>query len=287
MQKFKRNFNCLAVLALVVGLSACSSGDESPPPPQSAAISATNAQALSIAATDASIEASVNQAANPFGVSIAVDSTTVAVSQQIANMFQQQRSPIGAVVLTGDCGGSVEGPDDQTATSGVMSFNNYCTNVPGYGNMTMNGNVAFSFRDPVLSLNYNNVQVSFGGQTETLNMSLTVNLDTGDVSWSSSFAGTGGQQLTISNFEITGTPSSGINIISGRVTHPSFGYIDITTSSPVVLTGCENNRPMSGTIVAQGSGGTSASITFNGCNSYTWCYDLGNGSGPQCNSGTW
>jgi len=287
MQMFKRVSIYLAVFVFVIGLSACSSSDDSPPPPQGAAISDSNAEALSIAATDATYEASVNDAANPFGVAKSVDSTTVTVSQQVANIFKLQRSPAGAVYLTGDCGGNVEGPDNQNATSGILTFNSYCTNVPGYGNMIMDGNVSFSFRDPILNLNYNNFQVSFGGQTETLNMSMTVNLNTGEASWSSSFTGTGGEQLTISNFDMSGTPSSGININSGRVTHPSFGFIDIRTTSPVVLTGCDNNRPMSGTIVAEGGGVTSASITFNGCNSYTWCYDLGDGSGPQCNNGTW
>lgn len=286
MQIFKRVYIGSAILLLVAGLSACSSSDDSPAP-QGAAINDGNGEALTIAATDATYEATVTSAANPLGVATSENSTAITVSQQVANIFKQRRSPAGAVYFTGDCGGTVEGPDNENATSGVLSFNSYCTNVPGYGNMIMDGDVSFSFSDPIVYLTYRNFQVTFGGQTETLNMSMQVNINTGEASWSSNFTGTGGDQLTISNFEITGTPSSGITVVSGRVTHPSFGFIDISTTSPVVLTGCDNNRPMSGTIVADGGGNTSASITFNGCNSYTWCYDLGDGSGPQCTNGTW
>jgi len=268
-------------------LVACSSGGDSTPPPQAVAFSDSNAEALGIAATDAAYQATIVKNVNPLAVSMSPDALTITVTQIIGELYRPRLTPGGVVIATGDCGGNVDAPDSDAST-GTLTFNEFCVFVPGYGNMVVDGNVSFSLRDPILSLTYSNVSVSFGGETHTLNMSVTINLDTFEVlSSSSSFPGSDGSQLTISNFDITGTPSSGININSGRVTHPGFGYIDISTTSPVVLTGCTNNRPMSGTIVAQGSNGTSASITFNGCNDYTWCYDLGDGSGPQCATGSW
>jgi len=287
MKTFFRPLLSFLLLGAVFGLVACSSGGDSPAP-QAVAIDDSNAEALGIAATDAAYQASVVNDANPFAVStVPPDDLTVTVSRIIGDKYRPRIAVSGEILMYGDCGGDIDVPNPN-ATSGTMTFNDFCVSVPGYGDMVMDGTVTYSFRDPLLSLTYNNMSVSFGGETQTLNMSVTVNLDTFEVvSSSSSFPGSDGSTLTISNFDISGTPSSGVYINSGRVTHPSFGYFDISTTSPVVLTGCTNDRPMSGTIVAQGSNGTSASITFNGCNDYTWCYDLGDGSGPQCSSGTW
>lgn len=288
MKTFFKPLLGFLLLGAVFGLVACSSGGDSTPAPQAVAIDDTNAEALSVASADAAYQASVVNDANPFAVSAAPpDDLTVAVSRVIGDRYRPRLSVSGEILMNGDCGGNIDVPNPN-ATSGTMTFNDFCTFVPGYGNMVMDGSVTYSFRDPMLSLTYNNMTVSFGGETQTLNMSVTVNLNTGEVvSSSSSFPGSDGSTLTISNFDISGTPSSGIYINSGRVTHPSFGYIDISTTSPLVWGSCTNDRPMSGTIVAQGSNGTSASITFNSCSDFTWCYDLGDGSGPQCASGSW
>ncbi|MGD8572940.1 MAG: hypothetical protein PVH98_10815 [Gammaproteobacteria bacterium] len=284
--KFVWGFLILTALLVLTACGGSSGGGGGGAAPTPAAINADNAEELSIAATDAAYEATINQNANPFGISTAPDSTTVAVSQVTTGILEQLRSPVG-VTVAGDCGGNFVAPDNPNATSGVITFNNYCTFVPDFGNMIMDGDVRFSYRSPIISLTYTNFTVTFGGETQTLSMSVTINEQTGEISYTSNFVGSGGAQLTVSNFEISGTPSSGITITSGRVTHSEFGYVDISTTSPVVLTGCDNDRPMSGTIVAEGSNGASASITFEGCDSYTWCYDLADGSGPQCGIGTW
>ena len=277
------------MLALTLVLTACGGGGGGGgggSAPVAAAIDADNAEALSVAGLDATQEALVSQNANPFGVSISPDPATTAVSQAVANVVKQQMTLSGVVILNGDCGGTVDVPDPN-ALSGTMTFNDFCVFGGSLGNMVMNGSVTYSINDPMLSLTYSNFTVTFGGETITLSMSVTVNMNTGEVTWSSSFVGSDGASLTYSNFEISGDPSTGITVMSGRVTYSGVGYVDIYTTSPVVVGSCVNNRPMSGTIVAEGSNGTSASITFDTCTTYTWCYDLNDGAGQQCDAGTW
>ncbi|WP_455219658.1 hypothetical protein, partial [Kaarinaea lacus] len=164
------------LLGTLFSLVACSSGGGSSAP-QAVAINDSNAEPLSIAATDSAYQATVVQNANPLAVSTALDDLTVTVTQIIGNVYQPRLTPNGVIVATGDCGGNVDMPDPN-ANSGTMTFNNFCVSVPGYGNMVMDGSVTYSFRDPILSVTYNDMSVTFGGETQTLNMSVSINMDT-------------------------------------------------------------------------------------------------------------
>ncbi|WP_455376749.1 hypothetical protein [Kaarinaea lacus] len=291
MKIMSRLFLNLFILVVALGLTACGGGGggggQSAPTP--ATITADNAESLAVAASESTKEAVVSQNANPYAVSISPDPTTTAVSRKIAELIRLNMSATGLVLFSGDCvpnPGTVE-IADPNSTTGSVEFNNYCINVPGYGEMVMNGSVSYSFNDPYLYLTYSNFTVSFGGNVETIDMSVTINMNTFEVSWSSSFVSSDGATVSYADFDISGDPATGVSIFSGRVTYSGVGYFDVYTESPVVLSGCANGRPMSGTIVAEGSSGTLASITFDSCDSYTWCYDLNNNAGLICETGMW
>jgi len=279
------NFSLLTLLLSLVACGGGGGGGGGGSAPTAAKITAENAQSLSVAALDAAERAAAEGGlGNILGGGVVEPNQTVtAISQTIAQLFKQHLT-VSAAVIAGDCGGTINIPE---TSSGTIVFNDYCVTVPGYGEMIMNGSVSYSYSDPVITLTYNNFTVSYGGETYTINMSATVNINTGEVSWTSSFTGSDGTTLTYSEFDVSGDPSTGITVNYGRVTYGDAGFVEISTEQPIVFSGCTNGRPMSGSIVAEGSNGTMASITFNDCNSYTWCYDLNDGAAPTCNTGMW
>ena len=289
MKNFTKSLFNLLFLVVTFSLVACGGGGGGGggnTAPTAATITADNAESLAIAASESTQEAVVNESAQgalPFSVPDSSNDLEAAVSRKIAQLYLQQLSATG-LIITGDCGGSINIPE--TAT-GTITFNGYCTPVPGYGNMIMNGSVTYSYNDPYVSLTYSNFTVSFGGETQTINMSMTVNINTGEITYNSSFVSSSGVTLSYTNFEFTGNAQTGVTVTSGQVTYSGIGYFNVYTESPVVLSGCSNGRPMSGIIVAEGSNSTMASITFDGCDSYTLCYDLNDGAGLICDTGMW
>jgi hypothetical protein len=82
---------------------------------------------------------------------------------------------------------------------------------------------------------------------------------------------------------VSGNPETGITISSGRIYHPEQGYVDISTDAPLVYAGCDNGKPSSGTLVLQGSGGSTADVIYNSCTEYQVCVN-GNAT---CQTYTW
>ncbi|MCW8924190.1 MAG: hypothetical protein OQK69_11260 [Gammaproteobacteria bacterium] len=266
-----------------------------------AVIDADNAETISTTATEAATQAiseSIADESNPFP--LAVDSsnlpsneinTTVAA---IINKLQNQPGnlvtavTVGADYFTQDpyyCGGSITVPDNENATSGKITFNNFCYSIDGP--VTLNGSITFSSTATTLTITYKNFTATFEGESFTINTSMSCNLDAyGYITTctiSSLYKGTDGLTYRIDDFSVTGDPTFGFDV-DATFYNPTYGSVVITTTSPIMLE-CTGTQPSSGAISFAGSGGTSGSISFDSCTSYTYCYDLG--SGPTCNSGTW
>lgn len=266
-----------------------------------AAISADNIQKIAKTATEGatqSISEYTASESNPFSLAIISSNfpsneINTTVSQIIKKVQDQGSNLVTAITIdasdfVGDpyyCGGSMTLPDNPSATSGSMTFNNFCYDF--VGQMTMNGSITFSETATTLSVSYVNFTVTFEGQSFTINSSMSCTLD--EFGWpitctiSSYFTGSDGSVYRIDNFSVYGDSISGFDV-DATVFDPTYGSVTITTTSPILF-GCSGPQPSSGAISFAGSGGTSGSIIFDSCTSYTYTYDLG--AGPVSNTGTW
>jgi hypothetical protein len=265
-----------------------------------AAITPSNSETISITATEGATQAVSEHTANesnPFSFGfvssgLSNEDLNYTVAQIINSVHAQTNNlavavTIGASDLAGDpyyCGGTITVPDNANATSGKLTFKNFCYDF--LGPITMNGSITFSKTATQLTVNYKNFTASFERESFTINSSVICGLNNNVVttcSISSSYVGSDGLTYRIDDFTISGDPTFGFDV-SATFYHPTHGSVGIATTSPIMLE-CTGPQPSSGAIAITGSSGTSASITFDSCTSYTYCYDLG--SGPTCNTGTW
>lgn len=266
-----------------------------------AVITTDNAEEMSKttteAATQAISEVTANES-NPFALAVNTtnlpsDEINTTVAKIISNLQSQTDNLVTAVTLgatdfadlPGYCGGSITVPDNANATSGNMTFNNFCININSP--ITMNGTISFSVTTTLMSVTYKNFSVIFDGETYTINSSMSCTLDESGFpitcTISSVYIGADGLTYGIEDFSVTGDPISGFNV-DATFYHSTHGSVTIATTSPIKLE-CTGPQPSAGAIDFTGSGGTSGSISFDNCTNYTYCFDLG--SGPTCNLGTW
>ncbi|WP_455366470.1 hypothetical protein [Kaarinaea lacus] len=315
MSMILKSFINLLVLGVVVGLTACSSGGDgggAPPVPSyngattPATVGADNAQVLGETATEATAEAinaDTTSAGSPFGVSISqasdltIENKVAEIAKQLADNAKLSNKPLAATFSyteLGDpnfCGGSFSVPDSvvnsQTPPSSfTITFNNICYDAPndGLSQMVMNGQIQYSETASGFTIRYINFTVTMDGRTETLNFMMTCD-NFGGCSYSSDYVGDDGNTYRLENFSVTGSDSTGYNV-SATFYHPDYGSVDITTTTPILFNCAPNPQPGSGSLTFMGANGTSGSIEFNSCDSYTYCYGS-SGMSEVCDTGMW
>lgn len=262
---------------LATVLTACGGGGDSSPAgllysgvTSQASINAGNAQAIAIAAQEG-VDAQVSAENVPLAVAITAENPTIqTVLRHTTELLQNNSSsnvPV-AVARDGECGGYLD--INASNNSGSIFYSNYCIS-DGAGNIIINGTMRFSYLDPVFNYEMINLSIRFAGETMTINASMTWNTNTNAITLNVRYIGSDGQVYQIANFIVSGNSSS--LDVSGRVYHPSYGYVDIVTSSPLVYDStCATGRPVSGVIDISGASGT-ATITFIDCNSYSVAVD--------------
>lgn len=266
-----------------------------------AVISADNAEKMGTTTTEAATQAISEYTASessPFALAVSSsslpsDDINTTVSKIIRNLQNQTSNLVTAITLgaadfSGDpyyCGGSITVPDNFDGTSGTISFSNFCYDIDSP--MTMNGTITFSETATELTITFKNFNVTFEGESYTINSSMSCSLDEFGLpitcTTSSVYEGTDGLTYRIDDFVVVGNPTSGF-YVDATFYHPTYGSVTVATTSPIMLE-CTGPQPSSGAISFTGDAGTSGSISFDSCTSYTYCFDLG--SGPSCNSGTW
>ncbi|MCG6969329.1 MAG: hypothetical protein LJE85_06125 [Gammaproteobacteria bacterium] len=279
-------FSGLMVLATACGGSGDSSdgGGVSGPSysgaTSQAAIDENNAQTLALAATDASDTAD-NQ--EQLGV----------LFEEVFTHLSNQKSGISAsAVVSGNCGGSASYPDnvDQQSNpiTGTVSFSNFCLDGGESGPLVVSGQISFIAQVEnnelvSMAVEIDNMVISYNGNTVTINSTIAFSQNGVLFETSTDFTGSQGQTLRVENLVISGDTLNGINITSGRIYHPDNGYVDISTTETLVFQNCLNGKPSSGTVLLEGSGGTTAELVFTGCGSYEICL---NGN-VTCTPYTW
>jgi hypothetical protein len=222
-----------------------------------------NAKTLSEAATYGSIQAVDQQnAPTPFS---AEETPKEAVQGVINEMLRDQygvatRDVKTDTTINGDCGGSATF-SNATQTGGTIIYNNYCTS-----GMVMSGRVDYTIPSGGgYTFNYSNFTVSYGGESYSFNMTVSCDAQY-NCSYSEDFTGSDGRTYRVEDSSVSGTNASGYNV-SATVYDEDYGYIDISASG--LTFNCSNGFPGTGTISITGGGGSSASVTFNSCTSYT------------------
>ena len=297
----KMSLLCLSLLILLT--TACGNSSDSPETTQ-ATIDEDNAQTLAIAATDG-----FNIGDNEAQLGVLFDN--------VLSNLQSQKSGIAASgVVSGNCGGSATYPDNvdqqQNPITGTISFDNFCLDGGESGQVIASGQISFIAQvenDQLVSMaiELDNFVLSYNGNTVTINSTVAIsqNLGNYDVHFETSteFTGSQGQTrifqrhykgsesrgegiqhiaLRVENLVISGNPISGVTISSGRIYHPDFGYVDISTTETLIFEGCDNGKPVSGTVLLEGSSDNTAELVFTSCTSYEVCMN-----GTTCTPYTW
>lgn len=271
-----------------------------------AAIDTNNAETIGVTATESltqAVSTGEGNDSNPFAVSIS--STSGNLSQFITDIAEKVASattpnlPAG-VTLTSDelnsqsgqtlfCGGSVSIPDNfgnGGTQNGTMTFNSLCFNDGSTGNVVISGSVTFTQTSTSITISYVNFTVTFNGQTETVNATITCDTSFASCSFSSDYVGSDGTTYRVDNFTVSGTPAAGYQI-EGTFYHPTHGKVTFTTAPTVVTFGCTNGNPDSGTVTLTSDDGSSMTVTFRAdCTGYDGTWDDGAG-GTGMFSGNW
>lgn len=153
-----------------------------------------------------------------------------------------------------------------------MTFNN-CVISDSFETATYNGSASYTEDGNGLTLTYRNFSVTINGETTSINGTMTCDLNyncTENLTYGGDISGTySNTTYTTSNMEVTGD-ASGYNV-NGSVTHPEHGTVTISATG--VTFNCTGGYPGTGEITVTASGGVTATITFNDCDSFTIDYD--------------
>ena len=198
----------------------------------------------------------------------------------VSNVANKARQMPNYQTIDGICTtGSVDvtGMESYTGGSNInmdMTFNN-CVISDSYETATYNGSVSYVENSNGLTMTYRNFRVTAGGQTTSVNGTVSCDSSylncTENLTYGGDVAGSySNRTYTTSNMEVTGDSSTGYNV-SGSVTDPDHGTITISASG--ILFNCPSGVPSAGTITVTASGGVTATVTFNDCDSFSIDYD--------------
>ena len=249
-----------------------------------AAIDAGNVDTFGLSSTEGTVEA-INVNNVPFAVSINTADYTELVQQVediargIADTSPNLGLPLGVVLTDADlnallgtsqfCGGSVTAPDNfgqGGSISGTLTFNAVCVD-DGVTTLTMSGPVIITDSASGITMQFANFIVSSGGNSETINATLSCDANLSNCSLASDFAGMDGTVYRISDISVTGNAASG-HYVNLSFYHPSFGQASVTTTSPITTGSC-GLFPDAGGISVFGANGSYFTMDFNNDCSYS------------------
>jgi hypothetical protein len=202
------------------------------------------------------------------------------ISPRIAQWINQLSSPNAAREVdvsseTCDAGGRAVADTNSDGTQGTITFTNCAISDMEGGTMVLNGSVVFSANTSSDSLNMvYNVSVAYLGETQAINMTLACsNISSPSISCAitSDFEGIDGRVYRIEDLTVSGSEVSGY-YVSMSFYDPDHGRVDVTTTQPLTYD-CAEAVPGSGMLSMNGASGTSATVSFDSCSSYTVVVD--------------
>ena len=223
------------------------------------------------------------------------------VIYQIETATGQNDTYVGAVqsesdTIAGSCGGnfsySVSGNDQTGDFNGSLTFNNYCE--PGFtanGHMNLSGNVNLNTDEfNYVEMTFTNIVMASGGESISMSGTIDFNLQSFPMRMSMSFVfkdNNSNQTYKYENFVYEYTEGAGFvdMTLSGRFYHHDYGYVTLSTGSPLRIYG-NDLWPSSGSVIATGDLGTKARLRINDSSSFIVEADTdGDGSYDDYSSG--
>lgn len=198
--------------------------------------------------------------------------------------------------IPGECGGSYAfniNYDTETGSfDGSLTFNNF-DDCEGTVNGSVNYSGTLEFGDIIdftmtfssLSFNDDTTSVTMNGSAVFSQISnsedqVVLNLDYKDNNTNVTYR----TENLVINTTYYNTHTS--ETMTGKVYHPDYGYVVVTTSSPIIVY-LTDYYPSEGVVVMTGAAGK-ATVTFNHKNSYTITVDVdGDGSIDETKACTW
>ncbi len=227
-----------------------------------AKVDTSNADKLAVAAAGGASEAVASDNAPIPRPSPAASSLLDLSSKTLRSLFLANRTantPVANVCSSG----SVDATNNADNSQMTFTYNN-CT-MTGSG-IVVNGTAVFTQNsDGSFILRYNNFTMVYMG--ETYNLNTTIECDASyNCSYLSDFSGLDGRTYRVDVDSVYSTGSSSYSI-NATVYDPDYGYVVI--NADVTYGSCTGGVPSSGSITYTGSGGSTGSVEFNSCDSFT------------------
>lgn len=185
---------------------------------------------------------------------------TRAADQLILNTIKLMTTATGSAVdASGACdsGSATVTPDGNTFN---INYNQCET-----GGVIINGNAVLTLNDDGSSvIVYRNFTMTYQGETQTLNATVTCDSES-SCQVVSSFRADNGRDYRVDTSSVSGNGFSGYNV-RARVYDAEHGYIDVVASA--VKFDCDNGNPSSGSISIT-AGNETARLDFDSCSSFT------------------
>ena len=223
------------------------------------------------------------------------------VIYQIESATIQSAGYLGAIVsesdtIAGSCGGSFSitlTADDQTGNfNGSLTFNNFCE--PEFsvnGSMDISGNIDVNMGQMnYFEMVFMDINMTSGQESISMNGSINFNMQASPMRMTMSFIlqdNNLNKTYRYENFVYEYAQGVGYEDITltGRYYDHDYGYVDITTESPLRINEYDL-WPSTGTVIATGNSGTKARLTVIDSSSFFVEADTdGDGSYDDYNSG--
>lgn len=241
--------------------------------------------------TKAAIDSTAADSLTPRTASANVTDTVASISKRLAGIGSNATrsvAPRFTDTIAGTCASNpgsatLSTPDSSTEYQGsaTITYRHLClqNEAPDGGDLTVNGVVTMQWSETRISINYNNVTVSYGGQTQTLNMAMTcVGTNWESCTYTSDFTGSDGRTYRIEDFDVYGDDVYGYTVYA-TVYHPDHGYVEISGNN---ITLCDNGNIETGQIFVSDSAGPALQLNFNGdCETVTVTRDSLSETFPQ------
>lgn len=188
--------------------------------------------------------------------------------------------------MSGTCGGSAtssginSGTESNVNITGSITFTNYCEPT-SEGNAVIHGTISFTLVGTmdnfVFTFSTSYLSIAVGGQSVaySMNYTLTYNGLTATATMTANYRGTDNKTYRIENYQVVLNEADQTVDISGKLYHPDYGYVTVSTPSPLLYGNCFGDyRPTSGALRVTGAGGHYAEFQPQGCLEYQICvYD--------------
>lgn len=277
------------IICAAAMLSACGSSDDSQEPAKEddsqfdgktteATVTQDNAQAITVAAVN----------------SIDRDKLVDIYDAVVAMLVQAGGSLGTQAVSNGNCGGTVDYPDDLGSANpliGTLTFTDFCIG-ENSNQLKLNGSIDFNIllanNVELVSANLTvNLEIDHDGKTKSLDGEINFANNVLAITVSSDYVGADERIYRVENLSITTDMvvqqmAQSIRINSGRFYDPELGHVDLQSGDNApLLFNCMNGNPSAGKLEVMGSDQSSASIEFLNCDQYQVCMD------NVCESYTW